>query len=62
MGGIVCGLLPKDIRKILKSLEEEGKISVKSLTGYERKRKAFPVDYSDYINKQPKIEVFWVGK
>ena len=62
LGGIVCGLLPKDIRHPMKSSQEEGKISVKSLTGYERKRKAFPVDYSDYINKQPKIEVFWVGK
>ena len=62
LGGIVCGLLPKDIRKVLKSLEEEGKILVKSLIGYERKRKAFPVDYSDYINKQPKIEISWIEK
>ncbi|MDR2268631.1 MAG: three-Cys-motif partner protein TcmP [Rickettsiales bacterium] len=61
-GGIVCGLLSKGIRKILKSLEDEGKISVKSLIGYERKRKAFPVDYDDYINQQPKIEITWIGK
>ena len=60
--GIICGLLPKEVRTILKSLENEGKIVVKPCDGYERKRKGFPIDYSDYTARQAKFEILWVAK
>jgi len=61
-GGIQCGLLPKDVRKILRLLEKDGKINVVGINGYSRPRRfVFPVDYADYT-QTPKVEVHWIGE
>ena len=61
VGGISRGLLPTDINKTLTQLEQQGKIAVSSLPGQRRVGKAFYVNYSNY-EKEPKIEIKWIGE
>jgi three-Cys-motif partner protein len=58
--GIVNGLLPKKVNTILKSLENNNKITVKPKIPI-RKKGSFYISYEDY-KKNPKIEIFFEGK
>lgn len=59
--GIKAGILPKQINKELKTLEENGKLSVTAFPGKVRQRKGYYINYEKY-KAQDRIVSFVFAK
>ena len=57
--GIKAGLLPKQLNKELKKLEETGIVSVTAFSGKERKQKGFYINYEKYKAKDKMVSVLF---
>lgn len=57
--GIKAALLPKQLNKELKKLEETGMVTVTAFGGKERKRKGFYIDYDRHKTKDKMVSIIF---